>query len=161
MKIPSWLMIGSALLAALIFSMLVILIFDGDFQTFLLTYYMPVGIPFVMFCFDRLERWLGIISWQRRLDVGVILVAMARAALLIPFISGHALFLTYAFFTTQSRITRLASALVMLEVFYFKVLIWQDKTIFTGVIVGCIAAWGFHKLAYNRSKASREIKWQP
>ncbi len=74
------------------------------------------------------------------LDIPIISLALLRSIFLIPLISGHALFLTYALFTARMRVTRVLAAIILLEVAWFKIFAWHDTTIIGGVCVGFGAA---------------------
>lgn len=58
----------------------------------------------------------------------------------MPFVSGHALFLSYAMLTCDSLVTQLTALLVMFEVAYIKIFVWQDMSIVTGIILGMATA---------------------
>ena len=44
----------------------------------------------------------------------------------VPYVSGHALFLTYAIMSRGSRVVRVTATLVMIEVIYLKLFVWHD-----------------------------------
>lgn len=61
---------------------------------------------------------------------------------LVPLISGHALFLTFAMAGPSSRLTRISSAIVMIQVIYLKFFVWHDSVSpVTGMLLGLIAAF--------------------
>lgn len=107
-----------------------------------LFYYTPIGIPFVAFLFDRAERRSkGDFTWLRfDIDLLVILIALARTIVHIPWISGHALFLTYALITGRSPILRVTAAIVFIQVAYLKIFVWHDISVLGGFALGCLAA---------------------
>ena len=129
-----------SIVAAAIFALFVTLLFDGDLRWFLLYYFAPIGIPFVAFLFDRAEQYelTSIASWM--LDLVVLIFALTRAFVRIPFISGHALFLTYCLLTSRSNVARITAVLVLLQVAYLKLFVTHDTALFGGVIAGCLAA---------------------
>ncbi|MBZ0280916.1 MAG: hypothetical protein K8L97_09250 [Anaerolineae bacterium] len=129
--------ITTALAATAVFGLLVALIFRGERRDAIFMYSVPIGIPFVTFVFDRLERWSEI-KWA--IDVPVIILALLRSLVPIPLISGHALFLSYALLTTQTRTARLTAALIMMQVVYLKTFVWKDETVIGGMIVGIVVA---------------------
>jgi hypothetical protein len=114
--------------------------FAGEGRFYLTYYHAPIGFAFVTYLFDRVERWDKIRRRQWIVELPVLGLALARALMPIPFISGHALFSTYAVLTVESRIARWAAALVVVGVAYIKVLILQDTTLVGGMIVGMLAA---------------------
>lgn len=84
-------------------------------------------------------------------DGGVIILALLRAVVLIPGYSGHALFLAYSLFSSQSWVARVTAGLVLVEVAYFKIFVWQDKTIIGGILLALAASGIFRRLS-NRQK---------
>jgi hypothetical protein len=70
----------------------------------------------------------------------VLIVSLMRIFIAVPFISGHALLLTYIALSTQSLLARFTAALVLLEVFYIKIFLWSDFTFFGGALLGVLAA---------------------
>ncbi len=128
---------------ALVFAALVIALFSGDSRWFLLYYFVPITVPFVAFLFDRAENWNGLSKMQVRIDLPILALALTRAFILVPLISGHALFLSYALFTTRSRVARLTAFLVLVEVAYIKIFVWHDVTLLGGLALGTGAAVWF------------------
>lgn len=142
--------LGAALAAALIVGTIVAMALDGEQEWVLLTYVVPIGVPFVAFLFDRAEQrgTLSVRQWV--VDVPVIVVALVRAAYPVPFISGHALFLAYALLTTRSWVGRLTAAVILIQVAYIKIVLWHDPTLFGGVIAGVLAATLFTRWTRRR-----------
>lgn len=104
-------------------------------------YVLPIMVPFVAFLFDRAAqiRTAGWPEWA--IDFVVVATSIARALGAIPLISGHALFLTYAIARPGSWLTRVTALLVMLQVLYLKIFVWNDAvTPFTGIAAGLTAA---------------------
>lgn len=136
-----------SVLAAGTFAGFIHLLFDGDLRWFLLYYFVPIGIPFVAFLFDRAEQYGSgsPVSWV--IDLAVLIPSLARAFVRVPLVSGHAFFLVYCLLTSRSRIARIAAFLVLLQVAYLKIFVTHDTALVGGVIVGCIAA-----LAYRWSR---------
>jgi hypothetical protein len=132
--------LGTALIATLIFALFINLFFKGGPRWFYLYYFAPIGIPFVAFLFERAEHKALASKAGWGIDALIVGLALVRSVILIPIISGHALFLTYAILTSQSKITRITAILVLLEVAYLKIFMWSDATIIGGVVVGSIAA---------------------
>lgn len=156
--------LAASLGAALAFAALVILdreLAKGpDQHAFFLIYMVPIAAPFVAFLLDRAQRWLfgGRMPLQAYLplavDVPVVVLGFARALFDVPFISGHALFLAYALLTTRSRTAQVLSVLVLAEVIYFKIFVWQDPTLYGGVLVATAAALIFHLLNHHNLSPS-------
>lgn len=143
----------AAIVAAAIFALFVYLIFEGEMRQFLLVYFVPIGVPFVCFLFDRAERRASISRAEWLIDVAVLIPALIRAFVLIPIISGHALFLSYALLTSRSGVARVTAVLILLQVAYIKIFVWQDATLFGGVLVGCVAAVFYRQTAVARCKS--------
>jgi hypothetical protein len=135
--------LGTALISASLFSLLIIFLFHGERRTYFLYYFVPVGIPFVAYLFDRLDRWRELSRGQWIIDLLVVALSLGRAFLPIPLISGHALFLTYALLSTRSWPARITAAIVMFEVCYLKLIVWHDFTLLGGLTLGCIAFANF------------------
>ena len=104
-------------------------------------YVLPIIVPFVAFLFDRGAQ-VRTAGWQESvIDFIVVAVSILRALGVIPLISGHALFLTYAIVRPGSRLTKVTALLVMVQVLYLKIFIWDDQvTPFTGIAAGLTAA---------------------
>ncbi len=79
------------------------------------------------------------------------ILALLRAVVLIPGYSGHALFLAYSLFSSQSWVARITAGLVLVEVAYLKIFVWQDKTIIGGILLA-LAASGVFRWLLNRPK---------
>lgn len=139
-----------ALIAALIFAFFINLLFDGEPRWFLLYYFTPIGIPFVAFLFDRVERYALASRAAWGIDAVVLGLSLIRSVILIPIISGHALFLSYALLTSQSKIARIAAILVLLQVAYLKIFLWSDPTLIGGVIAGCLAALLYWRFGFSK-----------
>jgi hypothetical protein len=108
----------AALAAAVVFALLVCLAFDGEQRWFFLYYFVPIGVPFVCFLFDRAEGYASTSMAARFVDLAVSIPALIRAFILIPVISGHALFLSYSLLTSRSGVARVTALLILLEVTY-------------------------------------------
>jgi hypothetical protein len=145
--------VGASLLAAWLFALLVTARFEGEFRAFLLLYFLPVGVPFVAFLFDRAQHWneVGIVRWG--IDLSVVGLSLARSLVMIPFISGHALFLTYALLTARSWVTRILAWIVMCQVIYLKLFLWHDMTLWGGMALGCLAAFCFRRAGKWKAQA--------
>ena len=135
---------------ACLFALVVTLRYHGLRQHFLLYYFLPVSVPFVAFVFDRAARWRQISRWQWAIEVPIVLLALSRAFVSVPLVSGHALFLAYALLSSRSWVVRLTAVLVMLQVAYLKIFVWADPTLVGGIILGMVAAWIVSILARTR-----------
>lgn len=156
-RFNSGLVIAVSIGAALGFAAGVSIIFEGDTRWFWLYYYVPITVPFVAFLFDRVSRWHRLPRVTLIVDVPVLTLAFTRAVVLIPLISGHALFLTYAVLTTQSMVARVTAALVLIEVILIKIFVWHDITLIGGMALGIAATWlfrQFERLAAKQGKPS-------
>ena len=131
---------ATSLLATLLFAILIILRYDGETRHYFLYYYVPLAVPFIAYIFDRLKHWNTTHNTQRLIDIFVLVVSLMRMFIAVPFISGHALLLTYVIFSTQGLFARVTAALILLEVFYIKTFLWNDLTFFGGALMGILAA---------------------
>jgi hypothetical protein len=105
-------------------------------------YVLPIIVPFVAFVFDRARRFPRAALIELAIDSAVVVTAMMRVIGDVPFVSGHALFLTYAIRRPGSRLTRITAAIVMIQVIYLKLFVWHDVvTPLTGIILGLLAAF--------------------
>jgi len=145
-----------ALIAAFVFALFISLLFDGELRWFLLYYFTPIGIPFVAFLFDRAERRAFASKAAWRIDAVILGLSLARSVILIPIISGHALFLTYALLTSQSKVARITALLVLLEVAYLKIFVWRDPTLIGGVIVGYLTALLYWRIGFSKQPVLSE-----
>lgn len=115
--------------------------FSGDKLSFQYIYVVPIVLPFVAFLFDRAERFSRTQLIQLALDILVVGTAMWRVIGNVPFVSGHALFLSYALLSTNTRVARITSAVVILQVIYMKYIFWHDWiTPTSGIALGTMAA---------------------
>jgi hypothetical protein len=104
-------------------------------------YVLPIIVPFVAFVFDRAEQFSGAGLLELILDCAVVFTSMMRALGDVPFVSGHALFLSYAIARPGSRLTKITAAAVMIQVIYLKLFLWHDLiTPVTGTALGLLAA---------------------
>ncbi len=135
---------GVSLLATLCFCFATILLSHGKRDVYSLYYVAPIGIPFIAFLFDRAERWNEFNFVMLITEIITVGLSLARAKAAIPFLSGHALFLTYAILTSKSLVARIAATLVMIQVLYLKLFVWHDLEVFGGVFLGVIAGIVFN-----------------
>jgi len=86
-------------------------------------------------------------------DSAVVAASIMRMMGGVPLVSGHALFLTYAIVRPGSRLTRITSALVMLQVIYLKFFVWHDwVSPITGLTLGLLAAFMVRRFARTIAK---------
>jgi hypothetical protein len=145
-----------ALIAAFIFALFINLLFDGELRWFLLYYFTPIGIPFVVFLFDRAERRAFASKAAWKIDAIILGLSLIRSVILIPIVSGHALFLTYALLTSQSKLARITALLVLVEVAYLKIFIWRDPTLIGGILVGCLTALLYKRIGFSKQAVLSE-----
>jgi len=110
-------------------------------------YVVPIVVPFVAFLFDRAKeiRTAGLVVLA--IDLLVVSTSVLRARGYVPLVSGHALFLMYAILRPGSMVTRLTAAIVMLEVFYLKLIVWHDfVTPVGGIVIAVPAAFVVRRL---------------
>jgi hypothetical protein len=146
-----------SILAAGTFAFFITLLFDGDLRWLLLYYYVPIGIPFVAFLFDRAEGYARASRTSWAIDLVVLIFALTRAFVQLPLISGHALFLTYCLLTSRSKVARIAAVLVLLQVAYLKLFVTHDTALFGGVIVGCLAALVYRRVTPVQRNVEMEL----
>ncbi len=141
-----------SVLAALVFAGFAIWRYEGEWRNLLVYYFAPIGVPFIAYLFDRMERWRDIIWF---IDIPVVIFALLRSAYPIPLISGHSLFLMYALLTTRSWVARLTSLLILIQVIYLKTFVWHDSTLIGGIIAGLVAAFIAHRFSQRVTRKSR------
>jgi hypothetical protein len=119
----------------------------GDLSTNFI-YVLPIIVPFVAFIFDRAKHFPEAALIELIADSAVVVTSIMRVIGDVPFVSGHALFLTYAIARPGSRLTRITAALVMLQVAYLKFFVWHDwVTPITGITLGLLAAFIVRRFA--------------
>lgn len=110
----------------------------------MLGYHVPIAFAFSMFALTELA---GFSSHRMVRNVTSLLVtgfSLLRVLTRIPFYSGHAFFITYMVLMTESLTARIVAVLVLLDVFYVKVILLHDPTIWGGMILG-LTAWAINK----------------
>jgi hypothetical protein len=133
-------MLGLALAAAALFCGWIILRFEGEKQWYYLYYFAPISVPFVCFLLERADTLRNKTAWPYLIDLPVLVLSLIRAFYPLPFISGHAYFLSYALLTTRNWPARLTAALVLLEVIILKVFVWHDATLLGGMAAATFSA---------------------
>ena len=148
-------MLITAAAATFLFAVLIVLRYEGWKQNWLLYYFAPITFPFVCFLIERANA-LGTTTsprWPWLVDLPVLALSITRAFYALPFISGHAFFLSYAVLTTRTKPARISAALVLLEVAYLKIFVWHDWTLLGGVAaagISTIALFGLKKIAEDQ-----------
>ena len=105
-------------------------------------YVLPIIVPFVAFVFDRVRTFRTASLVELTADSAVVFTSVGRGLGLVPIVSGHALFLTYAIMRPGSRLTKITAALVMIQVIYLKLAVWHDPlSPLVGFIAGTVAAY--------------------
>lgn len=133
--------VACSLAGVLLYVIYATLRFSGDKLANQYLYVAPVVAPFVAFLFDRAERLRLLTPVQLAVDGLVLLTAMWRVFGDVPYVSGHALFLTFAVLSSRGRVARAAAAVILLEVAYLKLFVWHDwVTMTAGVVLGAVAA---------------------
>ena len=103
-------------------------------------YVLPIIVPFVAFVFDRAKHFPHARLIELAVDSAVVITAIMRMMGDVPFVSGHALFLTYAIARPGTRLTQITSAIVMIQVIYLKIFVWHDPiSPVTGITLGLLA----------------------
>ena len=142
-----------SLIVASLYAIYATLRFSGDALHSQYYYVVPIVVPFFAFLFDRAERFYQRTAIQLLVDAAVVLTAMWRVFGNVPYVSGHALFLSYALLSSRSRVAQITAALVMLEVIYLKFFVWHDWISPTsGIVLGILGAfisWRFRKTNIN------------
>jgi hypothetical protein len=115
-------------------------------------YVVPIVVPFIAFLFDRASEIQEANPRTFVVDALVVGTAMMRVIGNVPFVSGHALFLTYAIMRPGSLVTRIAATVVMGEVVYLKVFVWHDLiTPLAGIALGLVAAFLVRRLSMTET----------
>ena len=137
---PQIILLISIIVAAL-YILYAALKFSGDKLFNQYYYVVPIIFPFTIFLIYRAEG-LQQRKWgQWLIDSAVIITAMWRVIGDVPYVSGHTLFLTYCIFTVNSLFGRIIAMIVMIEVLYLKLFIWNDSiTCLVGIFLGVMAA---------------------
>lgn len=99
-----------ALFEAGAYAMWATLRFSGDKLSNQYLYVVPIVIPFVAFLFDRAEEFRHSTRLRIIIDALVVVTAMWRVFGNVPYVSGHALFLTYALLSSRSRVAQVTAA---------------------------------------------------
>ena len=130
-----------ALSAAVVFVLVMLPLprFAGDRRGVLLTYHAPIAVVFVVYAFDRAERWRLVSLRQWTIEVAVVVMSLIRAVFTFPPVSGHALFLSYALVSTPRNLLWWVAAVALAEVVYVKLVLLRDLTLVSGAMVGVAA----------------------
>ena len=113
-------------------------VFDPS-GTFL--YFVPLMVPMIAFMFERVERVREANFFQHGIDCLVFGLSVGRVAGNVPYISGHALLLSYAIVCTRSNFVRVTSILVLAQTLFLKYYVWGDfVTSNVGLALGVVLA---------------------
>ena len=134
---------------ALLYASLVVVLYKNPFRPFLLVYFVPITAPFVAFVIERAQRRGEIRTTQWGIDIIVLLLSVMRIFIPVPGYSGHALFLTFALFSSRTVVVFITSIAVLLEVAYVKFFILGDMTVAGGFLLGIILAVIYRYIAMN------------
>ena len=151
--------LGVSLTAGILYAALATWRYSGSGLTNQYVYMAPIVVPFVAFLLDRANELRN--GWPVTFIVDGLVVgtAMMRVVSTLPYVSGHALFLTYAALRPGSMVTRVTATIVMLEVAYLKFFVWHDLvTPLTGITLGVIAALIAHRLSTPQQR-ERSVKY--
>lgn len=136
------LILACSLAGACLYAIYAALRFPADKLPGQYLYVAPIVVPFVAFLFDRAERLRLLTPVQLAVDAAVVLTAMWRVFGDVPYVSGHALFLTFALLSSRRRVAQATAAVILLEVVYLKFFVWHDWiTATVGVLAGSAAAF--------------------
>ena len=124
-----------------VIAMLLLPRFAGEGCFYLFYYHAPIAFAFVTYLFDRAKQWRIIRARRWAIEASIVGLALSRTLMPVPFISGHALFLTYFILTAFSQIARWVAVLAMLDVIYVKLVYVRDLTLLGGIAVGLLAAF--------------------
>ena len=140
-----------SLIGALLYAACATWRFSGATLSNQYLYVVPIVVPFTAFLLDRAEQGSRAGALGLAIDTLVVVTAMMRVFGDVPYVSGHALFLTYAVLRPGSLVTRVTAALVMLEVVYLKFFVWHDRiTPLTGMALALVAALTLRRFGNNR-----------
>lgn len=117
-------------------------------------YVLPIIVPFVAFLFDRAKGFWETGWPELMIDFAVVATSILRGMGVVPLVSGHALFLSYAIARPGSRLTRISALIVMLQVIYLKLFVWGDSiTPAAGILLGLFAAFVVRRLGVSMGSA--------
>lgn len=147
-----WFQLRLTLTVVVFFTLFILFFYEGEREYYRLYYFVPVSVPIVLFIFDRLTRHEQLSKLTYFLDVLIMIVSLVRVYYPIFFYSGHALFLSYALFTTKNRACLIAAFLVLVQTAYIKIFLWEpDYSLAGGLVLGCLAGLISHRLTKKRS----------
>jgi hypothetical protein len=115
------------------------------YDAWTLFYNIPVGVAFLVFCFDRLHVFGRQPFTAYVLDAILLLAAITRMFVLVPFYSGHTLFLVYFLLTAHLRLARLVAFAVLVQVVIVKIML-TDVTLIGGAVLAAGMAFVYRAL---------------
>ncbi len=107
---------------------------------FVFSYFFPVYVAFFVYFFDRLEIVTDTKWYCGVIDVLILFFSILRVFYKVPYVSGHALFLSFALFSVSRPSNRVLIFIVWLQVLLLKLFLWHDITFYGGLLLGGIAA---------------------
>jgi hypothetical protein len=114
---------------------------DWPARRFLLLYLAPLTIAVAWWLALRLKHLESSTQASRLLDICVLATAATRLAGAALPVSGHMLWLTYAWLTTRDTPFRLLATVLLVETTVFKLGIWSDlKSWALGGAIGVVLA---------------------
>lgn len=125
------------------------------FSAWTLFYNIPVGVVFLVFCFDRMHVLGRQSPLAYALDVILIAAAVTRAFVLVPIYSGHTLFLVYFVGTAHTRLARLIAFAVLIQVVIVKIML-GDGTLIGGTVLAAAAVLIYRALTGAQTRAHLE-----
>jgi hypothetical protein len=125
-------------------------VFYLRFSAWTLFYNLPVGVAFLVFCFDRLLVLGRQPLAAYALDAILLAVAITRMFVLVPFYSGHTVFLVYFVGTAHTPLARLVAFAVLVQVAIVKVML-GDGTLISGALLAAAAVFVYRTLAGGHS----------
>jgi hypothetical protein len=134
-----WSAVASALFAALV---ALAFRFAWDPPAMFYLYNVPIALPFAAFWLERGTTYRSQRRFALCLDIVVVALALARVFVPpFPFVSGHALFATYALLTASTHSLRWTAAFALAATLVLKLAVWGDwRTAAAGMAVAALFA---------------------
>ena len=105
-------------------------------------YFVPLMVPLIAFMFERVEQVREASFLQHGVDFLVFALAAGRVVGNVPYISGHALLLSYMLLQSKSKLVRISAILVLAQTLVLKYFVWGDfVTSNVGIFLGCTLAF--------------------
>jgi hypothetical protein len=108
----------------------------GTFQ-----YFVPLMVPCFAFMLERVQHARKANFFQHGVDCLIFGLAVGRVVGDVKYISGHTLLLSYMLVSSNSKIVRVTSTLVLAQTLFLKYYVWGDfVTSNVGLILGAALA---------------------